>query len=200
MSRLLIVEDNPDIADLYVTIFADQETVVLSDVPQAIQFLSRHRPDLVITDFHLPSGTGADIISHIRRHSSLADIPVLGISVDDTLKEDLIEQGATAFMTKPLDIGELIGMAQQLLTTPIERLTTPALAPEVVLAAYLDAYDAAYHRRPECYWTGRFFLIERQRCDQAWLLSETERLRNVVTKQNAPRNALLRLIDKLRRV
>lgn len=203
LSRLLIIEDNPDIADLYVSIFADQETVVLPDIPQALQFLSRHRPDLVITDFHLPSGTGAEIVSHIRRHSALIDVPILGVSVDDTMKEDLLEQGVTAFLTKPLDIGNLIDMAQRLL---VEQPTTspsppkPILDPEVVLQGYLNAYEAAYHRRPQCYWTGRYFLIERQRCDQSWILSETERLKNIVNKQTAPRNALLKLIDKLRRV
>jgi CheY-like chemotaxis protein len=201
LSRLLIIEDNPDIADLYVSVFADQETVVLPDIPQALQFLSRHRPDLVITDFHLPSGTGAEIISHVRRHSALADVPILGVSVDDTMKEDLIEQGATAFLTKPLDIGDLINMAQRLLVEQHERpAPTAALAPEIVLEEYLNAYEAAYHRRPQCYWTGRYFLIDRQRCDQAWILSETERLKNIVNKQSQPRNALLRLIDKLRRV
>lgn len=201
MSRLLIIEDNPDIADLYVSIFADQETVVLPDIPQALQFLSRHRPDLVITDFHLPSGTGAEIASHVRRHSALADVPILGVSVDDTMKEDLLEQGVTAFLTKPLDIGDLIDMAHKLLVEQPERpAPQPILPPEEVLEGYINAYEAAYHRRPQCYWTGRYYLIERQRCDQAWILSETQRLKTIVDKQTAPRNALLRLIDKLRRV
>jgi DNA-binding response OmpR family regulator len=200
MSKVLIIEDNADIAELYAAAFADHQTVVLNDVPQALLFLSRYKPDLVVTDFHLPNGTGSDIISHMRRHNALMDVPILGISVDDTVRDLVLEQGASAFMTKPIDIGELLSMARKLLSTPLETARTPAIPPETVLAGYLEAYEAAYHRRPDCYWTGRFFLIDRQRCDQAWLLSETERLRAMSQKTAAPRHALMRLIDKLRRI
>jgi CheY-like chemotaxis protein len=200
MSQLLIIEDNPDIAELYMAAFADQETVLMPDIPQAIQYLSRHHPDLVITDFHLPSGTGLDIVTHLRRHAALADIPVLGISVDDTMRDELIDQGANAFMTKPIDLMQLINTAQYLLVTPLEKPQEPAESPTFILEQYLTAFEAAYHRRPDCYWTGRHFLIDRQRCDAQWLIAETARLKKITEKQNAPRHALLRLIDKLRRV
>jgi DNA-binding response OmpR family regulator len=200
MSRLLIIEDNPDIAILFGAIFAEQETTVVSDVPPALNFLNRFRPDLVITDFMLPNGTGVDIISHVRRNKYLYDVPILGVSVDDTQRDELIERGADAFMTKPIDIEALMTMAQRLIMEPPERSAYSTLDPQQVLANYIQAYEAVYHRRPECYWTGRHFLIDKQRCDQNWMQSETTRLQNLLNKPATPRSTLMRLIDKLRRI
>lgn len=200
MSRLLIIEDNPDIAGLFGAIFAEQDTTVVEDVQPALSFLSRFRPDLVITDFMLPNGTGADIASHIRRNKYLHDVPILGISVDDTQRDEFIERGADAFLTKPLDIPELISMAQRLIMDPPERYTYTMDDPQVILNNYLESYEAVYRRRPECYWTGRHFLIDKQRCDQNWLQSETARLQDLMRRPNSPRRNLMRLIDKLRRI
>ncbi len=200
MSQMLIVEDNADIAGLYKTLFSEHHTVVLPDVPQAMRYLSTNKPDLVITDFHLAKGTGNDLINYIRRHESLADVPILGVSVDDMWESEALRQGASAFMSKPIDLGQLLSMSRSLLSTQGQAATDRPLRPEAVLAQYIAAYEAVYHRRPECYWTGRHYLIERQRCDQAWLRSETERLRSVVQQPTSPRSALLRLIDKLRKL
>ncbi len=199
MSNVLIIEDNSDIADLYVRIFFEHQTVVLDDVPEALRFLESHKPDLVITDFHLPSGTGNDVIHHMRTHHNLSNVPILGISVDDMWRNDALKQGASAFIAKPIDIQQLLLTSRTLLTQ-----TSAPIAPHEDPADILDKYKAAYHavykRVPDCYWTGRHYLIEKQRCDETWLRSETERLRNVASQPTTPRHALLRLIDKIRKI
>lgn len=199
MGNVLIIEDNPDIADLYVRIFVEHQTVVLDDVPEALQFLNNHKPDLVITDFHLPNGTGNDVIQHIRHHDGLASVPILGISVDDLWRNEALAQGASAFIAKPIDIQQLLLTSRKLLT----QTNTPAAPhpdPKQVIDDYKAAYYAVYRRTPDCYWTGRHYLIERQRCDEEWLRSETTRLRAVASQPSSPRSALLRLIDKIRKI
>jgi len=201
MSRLLVIEDNPDIADLYASIFADQETVVLPDVPQAIHFLSRHRPDVVITDYHLPSGTAIDVLCHLRRHRALEHIPLLAISVDDTVCGLLMENGANAFLCKPIEIMQLLATVQQLsMCAEAVQIIEVQIAPEAVLSDYMMAYQGVFRRQPDCYWTGRHYLLDRKRCDQTYVLSETERLRTLIQRPPAPKSTLLRLIDRLRRI
>src|SRR5262245_59001360 len=117
MATVLIVEDNPEIAMLYERIFERHRTRIFHDVPESIDYLQQERPDLVIMDFHLPSGSGVDVLNYIRSQPSLEDVPVLGISVDDMLKGEAKEQGINAFLTKPIDIGELIKTAQKLLSS-----------------------------------------------------------------------------------
>jgi CheY-like chemotaxis protein len=196
MATVLIVEDNPEIARLYESVFAEHNTHILGDVPEAITYLQRGRPDLVIMDFHLPSGSGVDVLNYIRAQGNLRDIPVLGISVDDMLKGQAKEKGINAFLTKPIDVGELINTAQGLMTSPRK---APTREMRAALEAYATAYQAVYHHPPKGQWTGFQVLIDGHPCDEAWLNAETRRLRSL-TSGGEPRNYLLKLIDKLRKL
>jgi two-component system, NtrC family, response regulator HydG len=197
MAKVLIVEDNPEIARLYESIFAQHQTRVLGDVPDAIIFLQTSRPDLIIMDFHLPSGSGVDVLSYVRSQSSLRDVPVLGISVDDMLKSTATQKGANAFLTKPIDVGELIKTAQGLMSSTRK---VPSRELQAILKEYADAYQGVYKRPPKGQWTGTQVLIDGQPCDEAWLKSETRRLQSLVANGNEPKSYLLKLIDKLRRL
>src|ERR1041385_8646484 len=117
MASVLIVEDNPEIAMLYERIFEQHQTYIFSDVPDAITYLQGKSPDLVIMDFHLPSGSGVDVLSYMRSQSDLADVPVLGVSCDDLMKDEATEHGMTAFLPKPIEITELLKTAQRLIST-----------------------------------------------------------------------------------
>ncbi len=196
MATVLIIEDNPEIAELYESVFAQHKTDVLSDVPEAISYLQRCRPDLVIMDFHLPSGSGVEVLNYIRSQSSLRDVPVLGISVDDMLKDEARQHGANAFMTKPIELGELIHTARALLSS---RRKVPPEQMQAVLKDYAAAYQEVYNRPPKGQWTGTHVLIDGHPCDETWLKAETRRLRSL-TVAGQPRSYLHRLIDKLRKL
>src|SRR5258708_24318922 len=102
MANVVILEDNPEIAGLYEQIFFQHQTRVIHDVPEAIGYLHRDCPDLVIMDFHLPSGSGVDVLNWMRRQKGLKDVPVLGLSVDELLLEEATGQRMTAFRTQPI--------------------------------------------------------------------------------------------------
>ncbi len=197
MATVLIVEDNPEIARLYESVFAQHQTHVLGDVPEAITYLRTGRPDLVIMDFHLPSGSGVDVLSYIRSQNTLKDVPVLGISVDDMIQWEAKQQGLNAFMTKPIDVGELISTAQGLISS---KRKVPSQEMQAILKQYADAYQAVYKRPPKGQWTGSEVLIDGHPCDETWLKSETRRLKSLVSQGSEPRSYLLKLIDKLRRL
>src|ERR1700730_7221511 len=163
MATVLIVEDNPEIASLYEMVFDKHQTSVLGDVPEAIAYLERRQPDLVIMDFHLPSGSGVDVLSYMRAQPKLRDVPVLGISVDDTLKSEAVDHGLNAFLTKPIDINELIHTAQRLITTTHR---APSHEMKAALNAYAAAYQKVYNRLPTGQWTGKAVLIDGQPCDE----------------------------------
>jgi CheY-like chemotaxis protein len=201
MANVLILEDNPEIASLYEQIFREHQTRVLGDVPDAISFLQEGQPDLVIMDFYLPSGSGVEVLNYMRSQSGLKDVPVLGVSVDDMLKEEAQQSGMNAFMTKPIDIRELIDTAQHLISTKPQAHTTPAPGPELraALNDYAAAYQKIYGRKPQGTWNGTQVLINNQPCDERWLRSETRRLKSLSVGGD-PRNYLLRLLDKVRRL
>jgi putative two-component system response regulator len=194
MANVLILEDNAEIAVLYERIFAHHKTRILGDVPEAIGYLRRDCPDLVIMDFHLPSGSGVDVLNYMRSQPNLRDIPVLGVSVDDLLKHEAIEQGMNAFLTKPIELSELIQTANRLISS---RKKAPSADLRAALNDYAAAYQSVYRRMPKGVWTGSEVLIDGQACDVNWLRGETRRLRSL-TQGGEPRNYLHRLLEKIR--
>ncbi len=196
MASVLIVEDNLEIAVLYERIFEQHQTYIFNDVPDAITYLQGIRPDLVIMDFHLPSGSGVEVLNYMRSQSNLKDVPVLGVSVDDELKDEARAQGMDAFLPKPIDISDLISTAQRLIST---RKRAPSAELRVALNDYAAAYEVLYKRKPKGTWTGNEVLIDGHPCDERWLRSESRRLRSL-TMGGEPRNYLLRLLDKVRRL
>src|SRR5258707_3958312 len=163
MASVLIVEDNPEIAVLYERIFEQHQTYIFNDVPDAITYLQGIRPDLVIMDFHLPSGSGVEVLNYMRSQANLKDVPVLGVSVDDEMKDEAKAQGMDAFLPKPIDLTELINTAQRLISTPKK---APGGELRAALNDYAVAYERVYKRKPKGAWTGTQVLIDGHACDE----------------------------------
>ncbi|MEI8394755.1 MAG: ATP-binding protein [Rhodospirillaceae bacterium] len=120
---LLYIEDNP----------VDRRLVdgLLHGVPGARLFTARtgkagleaagkQRPDVVLIDIHLPDITGFKVLERLRADPETADIPALAISAS-ALKVEMARGLAAGFhkwLTKPLDLGELLAALAELLTEP----------------------------------------------------------------------------------
>src|SRR5258708_39499823 len=115
MASILIVEDNPDIAMLYQRLCRDHETETFRSTSEAIEYLSNHRPHLVILDFHLAASHGLDVLDYMRANQDLADTPVLGISADDMLRQEANQKGVSAFLPKPIDLEDFYAVTNNLL-------------------------------------------------------------------------------------
>jgi DNA-binding response OmpR family regulator len=78
-----------------------------------------HRPNLIVADLHLPDMSGEDILREIRGDRELARTPVAILSADATpgpIKR-LLDAGAHAYLTKPLDVREFLTLIDQSLGT-----------------------------------------------------------------------------------
>ena len=62
-------------------------------------------PDLVLLDIHMPGETGHDIIKKLKAMEKYVNIPVVFMTIDDDLSNELqgFEEGALDFITKPLN-------------------------------------------------------------------------------------------------
>jgi two-component system, OmpR family, response regulator len=78
----------------------------------------RNDPDLVILDVVMPELNGLELLTRIRKHPKLADLPVLMLtslsSVDDVLNGML--EGANGYLTKPCKSRVLLSAMKQVLT------------------------------------------------------------------------------------
>src|SRR5438552_18641422 len=79
--RVVIVDDERLFAELLRVALRAAEGIevlaVVHDVKSAIVALNEHRPDVVIADYHLPDGTGADLARAVRGSLPDTSVPVL---------------------------------------------------------------------------------------------------------------------------
>lgn len=75
-----------------------------------IELAQAHRPDLVLLDLHLPDLSGRDVLLALKSHPATAATPVAILSADATsgLPRQLRDAGADHFLTKPLDIDDVL--------------------------------------------------------------------------------------------
>jgi CheY-like chemotaxis protein len=120
---ILIVDDEPDIADLfrqrfrrevrqgrYVLHFADSGE-------EALRRLAEIRPELIVilSDINMPGMDGLELLRQVRRLRP--ELPVLMVTAygDDERRQRAGELGAADFLTKPVDFDQLKQQLVQLM-------------------------------------------------------------------------------------
>jgi CheY-like chemotaxis protein len=75
-----------------------------------IELAEAHQPDLILLDLHLPDMTGHDVLRAVRSRPATAITPVVVLTADASagLAHRLKDSGATGYLTKPLDIDEVL--------------------------------------------------------------------------------------------
>ena len=136
MSRVLIVEDEPALADSirYGLEREGYECTVLSDGIRAIDYVRSWRPDIVLLDLMLPGMPGTDVCREIR---TIGPTPIVMVTAKDTEADKVLglELGADDYITKPFSMRELIARVRAVLrrgglaVEPEERATSVAAGP-----------------------------------------------------------------------
>ena len=77
--RILVVDDDRDVAELVATVLAEagHEVKTITDSRQAMAAFGEFQPDLVTLDVLMPSVDGISLCLELRRNS---DVPVLFLS------------------------------------------------------------------------------------------------------------------------
>jgi signal transduction histidine kinase len=132
--RILIASADPvDVEHLFGMLTTEgYDTYCIGSGKEAYEDISRmNRPDLVLVDVKLPEENGFELCRQIRRHFTQVEMPVLLISSRSTSAdiEAGISAGASDFITRPLDPGEIRIRINTLLT--MKRLVREAAANEM---------------------------------------------------------------------
>ncbi len=111
MFTILVVEDDKAIRDM-LTMFlsANNYTVeAAEDGKQALDFLYKATPDILLLDWMLPDMDGVDLIPQIRDLPVHKDLPILMLTAkaEETDKIKGLDVGADDYMTKPVSLKEL---------------------------------------------------------------------------------------------
>lgn len=110
--RVLVVEDEPDIAALvaYQLTRDGFRVETASSGPEALKAVDREVPDLVVLDRMLPGLSGDEVLKALRDRSDTRDVPVLLLTALREQEERItgLELGADDYLAKPFSPRELV--------------------------------------------------------------------------------------------
>ena len=121
MSVIVIVDDRVTNRNILAKLASllDETTVVetFEDPREALKWVSKNTPDLVITDYQMPSMDGAEFMARLRQQPLCGDVPAIVVTVyeDRDFRYRALEAGATDFLLSPLDHHEFLARAHNLL-------------------------------------------------------------------------------------
>jgi DNA-binding response OmpR family regulator len=119
MNRILVVEDDRDIADLIVHYLANagHEAQVLTNGAEAMGAARRTPPDVLILDRMLPGADGLEICRAMRGDPATAGIPIIMLTARAEESDRIVglELGADDYVTKPFSPKELVARVNALL-------------------------------------------------------------------------------------
>jgi CheY-like chemotaxis protein len=119
-ARVLYIEDNLANLALVETFLMPRpewQTIPALQGLVGLELAREHQPDLVLLDLHLPDMHGSEVLRRLRADARTSRIPVVVISADatHTAVQDLMDAGADAYLTKPLDLDEFLRTLERFL-------------------------------------------------------------------------------------
>ena len=109
--RILIVEDDPDTAEMLRTYFEAQGYDILSAAwgNDALELCKKTVPDLIIQDIRLPDINGYQVVSELRRNLRTSKVPIIFLTEKKARSDRIsgLKLGAVDYITKPFDMQEL---------------------------------------------------------------------------------------------
>jgi DNA-binding response OmpR family regulator len=113
--KILIVEDEPDMCLLLNILLADKKVELhhVQAIADAQYYLEANNPDIIILDNKLPDGYGIDIIPYFKKTNP--GCKIIMVSGLPAAKDVALENGADAFLEKPLTRRQLVDSVDILL-------------------------------------------------------------------------------------
>jgi DNA-binding response OmpR family regulator len=128
-TRVLVVEDDPDIVD-YMASFLEDEGYTVNSANRcstALGMLADFKPDIILIDALLPGKSGLDLLVTIRRDPTYSTLPLVVVTGNDRLLEDDCQsylgahagvRGPDGVLGKPVDRATLRAVIRRLVNAP----------------------------------------------------------------------------------
>jgi DNA-binding response OmpR family regulator len=130
MSRILVVEDNPDILEsLQSNLEIDgYEVFVATRAAQTLALVAGQSPDLIILDIELPDGDGFSVLKELRARGNQCPVLMLSARSLEADKVQGFRLGADDYVTKPFSVMELLARISALLRRAAQTTQPAAVA------------------------------------------------------------------------
>ena len=141
MARVLVAEDDPDIAQLLAHYLkrAGFEADLISSGHDVLPRIKKAPPDVLLLDIMLPGLDGLEVCRAVRSDPAMAAIPIIMVTARGEESDRIVglELGADDYITKPFSANEVVARIRALLrraqrTGPVDgRLTYGPLSVDV---------------------------------------------------------------------
>lgn len=112
--RVVIVEDEPEIAELVAEVLRDQGYRALCcDGATALARMGEARPDVVVLDLMMAPVSGWDVARAMREDPALGEVPIVVVSAVAYAREEAAKLGTEWCLPKPFDVNELIDVVRR---------------------------------------------------------------------------------------
>ena len=110
VAKILVVDDESEIVDFMREFLVSRgyDVLGLSQSREAPSRLDSYRPDLCIFDFRMPHMTGSDLLDIVKKKDSTIEVIFLTGENETSLAVDLMKRGAIDFLSKPVDLNQLL--------------------------------------------------------------------------------------------
>ncbi len=108
-ANILVVDDELYIGDLIRDSLKDQghNVTVLNNGEEAIEKFKEHHFDIAFVDYMLPGCSGLEVIKRIRGHNPHTSLILITGSVNSSVAESAVVEGATSFLQKPFTFDQI---------------------------------------------------------------------------------------------
>lgn len=116
MNKILVIEDDPNLAKIIISYLERDGFVVCSSLrgDTGLDMVFVEKPDLVLLDLNLPGMDGMDVAAEIRRET---DTPIIMVTarVEETDRLEGFSGGADDYISKPFSPRELVARVKAVL-------------------------------------------------------------------------------------
>jgi DNA-binding response OmpR family regulator len=153
-TRILVVEDEVDIADLIKHTFersGEARVDIVTSGAAAVSAIAESQPDLLILDLNLPSIDGIEVCRLVRARPATAALPIIMLTArtGESDRVSGLDLGADDYVTKPFSLRELAARVRAVLR---RRSSATALGVSIYrgrqLVADFDAVMVTVEGRP----------------------------------------------------
>ena len=119
--RILIVDDEKNMRKTLADILRDEgyQVATAATGEEAVALCSQQDFDVVLMDVRMPGMDGVEAFRRIRRHREGVRVLLMSAYDVNQLKEAALDEGAIAFLSKPLDVQKVIQLIGEVKETAI---------------------------------------------------------------------------------
>lgn len=120
-NSVLIVEDNHDLRTIFAYAFHPSQYAVrvAEDGVVALELLQAELPDVMVLDINMPRLSGLDVLRYVRSNQQMKHVKIIVVTGNLQTLHLPEADYADLLLVKPIDISDLITLAQRLISVPI---------------------------------------------------------------------------------